>query len=89
MQEHGWFLSTHTSRADKYLTSAFNDVLSPAGKGKWSSVAGFVNHFEYSGARRVSLCCLAESGVSVSDLLPALCLHCSNMTGLHLRKGSL
>lgn len=52
MQEHGWFLSTHTSRADKYLTSAFNDVLSPAAKGQWSSVAGFVNHFEYSGARR-------------------------------------
>ena len=90
MREHGWFLSTHASRADKYLASAFNVVLSPAGKGKWSSVAGFLNHFEYSRARGVSLvCCPAASGVSVGGLLPAVCPHCSNMAGLHLGEGSL
>lgn len=88
MREHGWFLSTHVSSADKYLASAFDVILSPAGKGKWSPVAGFVNYFEHSGARRVSLlCCIAVNGVSVGGLLPVLCPHCSNVAGASPQRG--
>lgn len=68
----------------------FDVILSPAGKGKWFPVAGFVNYFKYSGARRVSLlCCSTASGVSVGGLLPALCPHCSNEAGLHPGEGLL